>query len=185
MREKSFWRWWYSNYLVFQTTCRYLKRVTSPYNHILSWKSNEFSDESIKPRCTSNNIFNPLLGYVGTKTRVEVKESCLKQDKVSFYHGKIVNIYIVYKINENVGIGSYPKVEICLFGAAELTRHTDIDRQKYSGYVIAFNRKRLFSYGNEIGRNVIIFGVDKISSLHIDNKKKDFLILGKGSTQGA
>ena len=25
--------------------------------------------------------------------------SCLKQDKITFTHGKIVNIYIVYKIN--------------------------------------------------------------------------------------
>ena len=31
---------------------------------------------------------------------------------------------------------------------------------------------------------MIIFGVDISSSLHIDNKKKDILILGKGPTQG-
>ena len=35
-----------------------------------------------------------------------------------------------------------------------------------------------------MGRNVIIFGVDLNSSPHIDNKGKDILILGKGSTQG-
>ena len=34
------------------------------------------------------------------------------------------------------------------------------------------------------GRNVIIFGVDMNSSLHIVNKGKDILILGKGLTQG-
>ena len=28
------------------------------------------------------------------------------------------------------------------------------------------------------------FGVDNSSSIHIDNKKKDMLVLGKGSTQG-
>ena len=32
-------------------------------------------------------------------------------------------------------------------------------------------------------RNVIIFGVGMSSSSHIDNKKKDILILGKGPTQ--
>ena len=32
--------------------------------------------------------------------------------------------------------------------------------------------------------NVIIFGVDMSSSPHIDNNKKDILILGKGPTQG-
>ena len=36
-----------------------------------------------------------------------------------------------------------------------------------------------------MGKNVIIFGVDMSSSVHIDNKEKDILILGKGPTQGS
>ena len=32
------------------------------------------------------------------------------------------------------------------------------------------------------GQNVLILGVDMSSSAHIDNKKKDILVLGKGST---
>ena len=40
------------------------------------------SDESIKLPSTTNNILNPLLGYVGAKTKVEFKRSCSKQDKV-------------------------------------------------------------------------------------------------------
>ena len=35
-----------------------------------------------------------------------------------------------------------------------------------------------------MGKNVIIFGADMSSSLHIDNKGKDILILGEGPTQG-
>ena len=34
------------------------------------------------------------------------------------------------------------------------------------------------------GRNVITFGADMSSSVHVDNKGKDVLILGKGPTQG-
>ena len=34
-----------------------------------------------------------------------------------------------------------------------------------------------------VGKNVIIFRVDMNSSVLIDNKKKDILIPGKGSTQ--
>ena len=34
------------------------------------------------------------------------------------------------------------------------------------------------------GQNVLIFGADMSSSAHIDNKKKDILVLGKGPTQG-
>ena len=35
-----------------------------------------------------------------------------------------------------------------------------------------------------MGKNVIIFGVDMSSTVHIDNKKKDILILGFGPRQG-
>ena len=71
-----------------------------------------------------------------------------------------------------------------MFGAVKLTKHVDVDKYKYSGYGIGFDRKGFFWIGDEVGRNVIIFGVDISSSPHIDNKKKDILILGKGPTQG-
>ena len=35
-----------------------------------------------------------------------------------------------------------------------------------------------------MGKNVIIFGADMSSSVHIENKGKDILLLGEGSTQG-
>ena len=71
-----------------------------------------------------------------------------------------------------------------MFGAVKLKKHAVVDLYKYSGYGIGFDRKGYYSIANEIGRNVIIFGVDMSSSQHIDNKKKDILILGKGPTQG-
>ena len=37
---------------------------------------------------------------------------------------------------------------------------------------------------NGFGRNVIIFGVDMSSSVHVDNNRKEILILGKDPTQG-
>ena len=66
-----------------------------------------------------------------------------------------------------------------------MTKNADIDRYKYSGYGIGFDRHGSFSFpGTGLGRNVIIFGVDMSSSTKIDNRKKDILILGKGPTQG-
>ena len=41
----------------------------------------------------------PALNYYGTKTRVKFTESCLKQSKISYTHGKIVNIYIFYELD--------------------------------------------------------------------------------------
>ena len=95
-----------------------------------------------------------------------------------------MNIYIVYEIGRSVNISSYPTLENCLFGAVKLTKHVDVDQYKYSGYGIGFDRKGSYSIGNEIGRNVIIFGVDMSSSPHIDNEKIHILILRKGPTQG-
>ena len=140
------------------------------------------SDESIKAHAASDNILNPLLNYIGSKIRVKFKGSCLKQDKMSFNHGKIVNIYIAYEINKNVNISSYPTLENCLFGAVKLTKNFDVNQYKYSGHGIGFDRKRTLSSGNGSGRNVIIFGVDMSLSPHIDNKKKYILIIGKDAT---
>ena len=140
--------------------------------------------ESIKPPSTFNKMPNPSVNYVGTKARVKFNGNCLKKEKNSFDHGKIVNIYTVYEVEKNVDISSYPALENCLFGAVKLTKHVDIDLYKYSGYGIEFDKKRFFSNGHEVYRNVIIFGVDMNSSPHIDDKKKDILILGKGPRQG-
>ena len=72
-----------------------------------------------------------------------------------------------------------------MFGAVRLTKNADIDKYQYPGYGIGFDRKSYFSFpGGGFGQNVIIFGVDMSSSAHIDNKKKDILVLGIGPTQG-
>ena len=43
---------------------------------------------------------------------------------------------------------------------------------------------RAFSFpSGRFGQNVLICGVDMSSSAHIDNKKEDILVLGKGPTQ--
>ena len=73
----------------------------------------------------------------------------------------------------------------CVFGAVSLTKNADIDKYKYSGYGIGFDRGGSFSFpGVGFGSNVIISGVDMSSSVHVDSKGKDILILGKGPTQG-
>ena len=78
-----------------------------------------------------------------------------------------------------------PTLKNCLFGAVTLTKNADIDKYKYSGYGIGFDRRSSFSFpGGGFGQNVLIFGVDMSSSAHIDNKKKGILVLGKGPTQG-
>ena len=66
-----------------------------------------------------------------------------------------------------------------------MTKNAEIEKYGYSGYGIRFDRRSSFSFpGGGFSQNVLIFGVDMSSSAHIDNKKKDILVLGKGPAQG-
>ena len=85
------------------------------------------SDQSIKAPSTPSKFLNPSLDYVGSRIRVRFTGDCLKQERLTFNHGKIVNIYIVYEIEKSVNIISYPTLENCLFGAVKLTKHIDVD----------------------------------------------------------
>ena len=85
------------NHLVFQPVYKYFKIINSIGN-ISRSKSKGLFNESIKTPSTSNNFLNPLLNYDGTKIRVKLSGSCLKQNTTLYNRGTIVNIYIVYEI---------------------------------------------------------------------------------------
>ena len=138
------------NYLVLQPIYRYFKRIAGAGsgNYIYFWKSKGLSDERINSITASNYSITPALSHYGTKTRVKLSGSCLKQDKATHNYGTIVNIYIVYEISKNYNISSYPTLENCLFGAVSLTKHVDIGQHKHSGYGTGFDRKGEFSFGS-------------------------------------
>ena len=163
------------NYLVFQPIYRYFKvfSITQYLEYVSEWKSKGLSSESFKAISTSDNSLNPTLNYYGTKIRVKFTGDCLEQQKITYNHGKVVNIYIAYSLGASSSNNSNPTIEKCLFGVVTLTKNTDIDKYKYSGYRIGFDRRRSFPFpGGGFSQNVIIFGVDMNSSIHIDNKGK-------------
>ena len=94
------------NYLVFQPIYRYFRRFSGSGsgsgsgNYIYFWKSIGLSDERLNFNTASNSKITSELSYYGTKIRVEFNGSSIKQDKVTYNHGKIVNIYIVYEISK-------------------------------------------------------------------------------------
>ena len=125
------------------------------------------------PPATSNNSLNPKWNCYGTKTRVQFIGSCLKQSIPIFAHKKVVNIYVAYELAASSSHTNNPTLKNCLFGAVTLTKNVDIEKYKYSGYGIGFNRRSSFLFpGGGFGQNVLIFGADISSSIHIDNKKK-------------
>ena len=77
---------------------RYIIKIVNTYC-ISEWKSKGSSDESVKSPTTSDKIYFPWLNYIGNKVRTKFVRKCLKQDKITSTHGKIVNIYIFYEIN--------------------------------------------------------------------------------------
>ena len=90
------------NYLAFQPMCRYFKRIAGvgSGNYIDLWKSKGLSDERLDSITPSNDKITPELSFYGTKIRVELNGSWLKQDKVTHNDGAIVNIYIFYEIRK-------------------------------------------------------------------------------------
>ena len=174
------------NYLVFEASQKHILLDYdggASYESILLWLSKEVSKEVIKPPRFNNNILSPKLEHIANKEKVKFNGSCLAQDRIRYTPKTIVNIHIVYEITKNNPISSYPALENCLSGAVKLTENSDIDKYKYSGYDIRFDRREQFSFGSGFGQNVITFGADMSSSVHANNRTKKILVLGKGFTQ--
>ena len=71
-----------------------------------------------------------------------------------------------------------------MFDAIEITKNADIDKYKYSGYGIGFDRKGSYTDPDGgYGRNVITFGADISNSKHANNKTKKVLVLGRDFIQ--
>ena len=142
------------------------------------------SNEIVKHPVTFNNSLAPAVNYINTKTQVKFDDSCLKQDKVTFIHKKVDNIFLVYEINLlPFNVGKDFAFKGSLFWAVKLTKNADPDKYKYSGHGTGFDARARFllSDGNRFGKNVVIFDADMSSLVYTDNKKKHILILGKST----
>ena len=73
---------------------KYFKKIANT-KRISSWKSKGLSDEVIKLFTASNDSLSPTLEYAGKIMYVKFNVSCSKQDKITFNHRKVVNIYIL------------------------------------------------------------------------------------------
>ena len=141
------------------------------------------SDRIIKPPDSS---VAPRAGFENDGKRYfKFRGSCLKEDEAKRNSDKIINIYIVYDLQSNPNYNPDFTLENCLFGAVKITKNIDVDIYKYSGYGIGFDGRGIFTHPTgSFANNAIIFGVGMSSSVHIDNKGKDILILGSAPTQG-
>ena len=77
-----------------------------------------------------------------------------------------------------------PTLKNCLFGAVTLTKKQILISMGTVVMELDLIGDKVFSFpSGGFGQNILIFWADMSSSAHIDNKKKDILVLGKRPTQ--
>ena len=174
----------FQNYLVFIPAKKYIKYFSGT-TRINSWKSIGMSEKIIENITKSYSNF--ALTFVDHHLLPDMNFNghCLIKNNISIPK-KVINLYISYtlglklrNLNTEFALGN------CLFGSVKLTKNADLDKYKYTGYGIAFYSRSEFLFTDRsYGKNVIVFGADMSSSVHVDNKRKDILILGEGPAQG-
>ena len=150
---------------------------------ISSWISTGIHNDSKNTDLFSVNNFSnnsPSLLNQNNRLGVTFNGNYIKQNKLGYGHGAVVNIYIVYELKNTRISNPYFTVENGLFGAVKITKVVDTSNYKCSGYGICFDAESDFSFGNITnGKNVIIFGADMSFSSHSTNKTQNIYVLGK------
>ena len=77
---------------MFQPIFRYLKNIGNS-THISARECKGLSDESIKCHAIFDNNLVASLNYNGVRPRIKFDGQSLKQDKVTFTHKNLVNVY--------------------------------------------------------------------------------------------
>ena len=111
-------------------------------------------NKKIRPPTTENYRLSPKLKW---------------QEKVTFTPSIVLNFFIIYEWDRwSQDSNTDFTLKDCLFGAVKLTKNSDQNKFSYFRYGIGFDLYLFFSFPNfDWSKNVIIFGVDNSSSVHI------------------
>ena len=82
----------------------------------MSWKSIGLSDEKLK---SIGDDYSPELWYDKERTYLNFRKDVLVQEKVSYTHDHIVNLYIIYSIPYITYKSAPDTIGQCLFGATD------------------------------------------------------------------
>ena len=132
---------------------------------IHAWISTEIHNDSNNTDLFSVNNSNnnsPILLNKNNRLCVTFNGNYMKQNKLGYAHGKIVNLYIIYELKNRRVDNPDITVQNGLFGAVKVTKNANISHYKYEEYAICFDGESSFSFG----KNVIIFGVNTSNSCH-------------------
>ena len=171
-------------YSVFIPTKNYIKYFSVTI-WVESWKSNGMLEKSIENITKSESNFaatfvdHYLLPDMNFNGHRLIKNNISTPKKVIHLYNSDTLRLQLRNLNKGFTLCN------CLFGSVNLTKNADLDKYKYTGYGIGFNSRSEFLFTDgSYGKDFMIFGADMSSSVHVDNKEKDILILGQGPTQG-
>ena len=99
-----------------------------------------------------------LIWMNNSKIWLRFTGSCLKQDKGIFTSNKVVNLFIVYKLNRwSQELNAKFTLKGCFFGDVKITKNADPNRYSYLGYGMGFDFRSKFSILHfDWDKNVII-----------------------------
>ena len=174
----------FQNYLVFIPAIKHIKYFHDT-TQIYSWKSNGMSEESIENITKSDSNFAPTFVDHHVLPDINFNGHCLINNNISIPK-KVINLYISSILNPWLkNLNTDFTLKNGLFGSVRLTKNADPDKNKCIGYGIEFYSRSEFSFTDwSMRKNVIIFGADMSSFVHIHNENEGILILGEGPTQG-
>ena len=142
------------------------------------------SEESIQNIAKLDCNFAPTFVDHHLLPDMNFNRHCFIKNKTSIPK-EVIHLYISYTLGPQLrNLNTDFTLGNSLF--VKLPKNADLDKYKYTGYGIGLDSHLEFLFTNgRYGKNVIIFGADMSSTVHVNNKGKDILILGEGLTQGS
>ena len=121
------------DYLLFKSAYKYFKTVTDStidIDYAYYWQSDGLMNSKISAIGTdTNNTRAPIINY-NNKTELHFRKNKILKQSIGYDHKKIVNIYIVYKIDPNYATHTSFPLKDCLCGTINVTPNTDISKYK-------------------------------------------------------
>ena len=151
---------------------------------VAKWILTPISSAKTKPFDSKleSTKFNLANSWVALKF---INSVLVQKDSSSSYSNYILNVYILYQLN------NWPRnptdnllLKNGLFGTIKLARNAIKSKFTCNSRGITFDGEGSWSFGNDFAINVPIFWLYNTWPYHTSNQKNNFLVYGKGPTDG-
>ena len=105
------------SYLYFKPEYRYFE--ITDIKSVLSWKSIGLFDEKLK---SIGDDYSPELWYDKERTYLNFRKDVLAQEKISYTHDHIVNLYIIYSMLYITYKSDPDTIGQCFFGTTDYNK---------------------------------------------------------------